>query len=177
MTTVINLLGGSGLGKSTTACGLFYHMKMMGMNVELVREYVKNWAWEGKKITPYDQPYIFGKQVAYESRLYGKVDYVVTDSPLITGAMYELFYTGNSLTLKPYLDFTALAEKNGVRYINLLLKRKKPFDPRGRYETEEQARGVDNLIEHKLEELGIPFSVIDCDDKDRVEYILGMLNE
>lgn len=41
MTSVINLIGGPGSGKSTTAAGLFFRMKSMGVRCELVTEYAK----------------------------------------------------------------------------------------------------------------------------------------
>lgn len=62
-TTIINLYGGHGSGKSTSAAYYYYVMKKDGLNVELVRQYVKDWAWEGRKITTNDQIYFLGKQV------------------------------------------------------------------------------------------------------------------
>ena len=82
-TTIINLYGGPGTGKSTSAAYFYYLLKAQGKNVELVREYVKDWAWEGRKISTYDQIYFLGKQVRRESMLYGKVDWIVTDSPIM----------------------------------------------------------------------------------------------
>jgi hypothetical protein len=41
MTVVVNLFGGPGTGKSTTASGVFYHLKRDNRNVELVQEYAK----------------------------------------------------------------------------------------------------------------------------------------
>jgi tRNA uridine 5-carbamoylmethylation protein Kti12 len=81
MTTVINLFGGPGTGKSTLATNLFYIMKSKDINVELVREYVKSWAYNNREPKEYDLIYLLGKQSSYETQLYGKVDYVVTDSP------------------------------------------------------------------------------------------------
>jgi pantothenate kinase len=43
-TTIINVYGGPGAGKSTSAAYLYYLLKVAGKNVELVREYVKDWA-------------------------------------------------------------------------------------------------------------------------------------
>jgi tRNA uridine 5-carbamoylmethylation protein Kti12 len=82
-TTIINLYGGPGTGKSTSAAYLYYILKAEGHNVELVREYVKDWAWEGRQISTYDQIYFLGKQVRRESLLYGKVDWIITDSPVM----------------------------------------------------------------------------------------------
>ena len=43
---VINLFGGPGSGKSTTAASVFSKLKIMGYNVELVTEFAKDMVWE-----------------------------------------------------------------------------------------------------------------------------------
>lgn len=48
MTKVINLYGGPGTGKSSTAGMLFAHLKLRGVNCEYVQEYAKDAAWEGR---------------------------------------------------------------------------------------------------------------------------------
>jgi ABC-type oligopeptide transport system ATPase subunit len=148
MTTVINLFGGSGCGKSTTAALLFARMKLMGCHVELVREYVKYWAWNDRKVKEYDQLYLLGKQSAYESMLYGKVDYIVTDSPILLAGMYQEYRSDGRDTYvgEAALEFMKQAQCSGVVYKNFILERNKPFDPRGRWETEDQARYLDLFI-------------------------------
>jgi hypothetical protein len=148
MTVVINMFGGSGCGKSTTAALLFARLKLKGAHVELVREYVKYWAWNDRQVKEFDQIYLLGKQSAYESMLYGKVDYIVTDSPILLAGVYQEFksngehsYVGQ--TAKAFMD---QARQSGVVYKNFFLERSKPFDPRGRYETEEQAKEIDRFI-------------------------------
>lgn len=174
-TTVVNLFGGSGIGKSTTAAHLYAEMKYAGFNVELVREYVKAWAWHGKQITPFDQTYILGKQSQYESSLYGKVDYIVTDSPLLLGPVYETFHTGSSLNVGSAFAFLDQAKKNGVEHRNFVLKRNEPFDTRGRYESLEQATQVDNLIEHFLNLHHVHYDIIDAFSHQRAHVILSAL--
>jgi ABC-type oligopeptide transport system ATPase subunit len=153
MTTVINLFGGSGCGKSTTAALLFARMKLMGLHIELVREYVKYWAWNDRKVREWDQLYLLGKQSAYESMLYGKVDYIVTDSPILLAGIYQQFrskgkdtYVGDAAKA-----FMAHAQQNGVTHRNYFLSRNKPFDPRGRWETEEEAKEIDRFVLSYLE--------------------------
>jgi adenylate kinase family enzyme len=173
MTVVINLIGGSGLGKSTTAALIFGEMKLQGLHCELVREYVKEWAWAGRKIEAGDQKIIFENQYARENLYYNKLDYIVTDSPLLLGPMYEKFYTGEDPTAELVFDGMKSAEKEGVTYVNFFLKRNKAFDPRGRYETEEQAKEVDAFMEKYLTEKSIPFHTINTNDKERVTEIIN----
>lgn len=174
-TKVINMLGGSGIGKSTAAAGLYHEMKNRGCNVELVREYVKMWAWTGHKVGEYDQLYIFGKQARSEYMLYGKVDYIVTDSPIILSPVYEKFYNGESMVEDSAIKFLRRAEKNGVKHVNFLLSRTKPFNPDGRYETEEQAREVDKKVREFMSVNNIGHVDVSEPDADRISFMLDHL--
>lgn len=176
MTTVINMLGGSGVGKSTAAAGLYHQMKMDGFNVELVREYVKNWAWDGKKVGQYDQIYIFGKQARSEYMLYGKVDYIVTDSPILLSPVYEKFYNNDESMIEvAALKFLDKAKKNGIKHFNFVLDRNKPFDTKGRYETEEQALMVDTKVIEFLNRNKISYQELNCKDESRVHNIIKII--
>jgi len=170
------MLGGSGLGKSTTAAGLYHRMKSDGLNVELVREYVKAWAWSGTKVGQYDQIYIFGKQARSEYMLYGKVDYIITDSPIILSPVYERYYNeGDSMVEVAALKFLEKAHKNGIQHVNFLLERKKKFNPEGRYETEEQAKEVDKKVSEFLVDHNISKVKVDCLDNERIEFMMEYL--
>lgn len=164
-TTVINLFGGPGTGKSTTASDIYSELKKQGESVELVREYVKHWAYTKKKIGKYDQIYLLGKQSHYESFLYGTVRYIVTDSPILLAGFYATYYHG---TIANYVEEAAKGFVNhsleeGVKHLNFLLGRNLPYDPQGRYETEDQAIHLDNHLEDYLRasaECGSPLSPI-----------------
>lgn len=173
MTEVINLIGGSGLGKSTTAAGLFYHMKLKGINCELVNEFVKRWAWQGRKITPLDQLYTMGQQTQSESLLYGKVDWIITDSPLLLCALYDSYYNKRTAVVDVVLDFIQTSE---IKHSYYFLQRNKPFNPKGRFETEEQAKEIDSFIKTKMLEWSIPYTLLDCVDEDRVSTIMENLD-
>lgn len=175
MTKVINLFGGSGIGKSTTAAHLFAEMKYKGLHCELVREYVKTWAWQNKQVGPFDQIYLLGKQSKYESILYGKVDFIVTDSPILLCPIYERFHSGKELVAPSALNFLEDAKTKGVEHVNFVLKRNKIFDTRGRYDTLEEAIAIDNLIKNFLTENNIPYTEIEAEDRERVTEILKHL--
>ena len=86
---VINLYGGPGSGKSTTAAGLYYRMKMAHHNVELVTEYAKDLVYADRLEGMLDQQeYIFAKQNNRLHRLRNKTDWVVTDSPILLSTVY-----------------------------------------------------------------------------------------
>lgn len=170
-TAVINLLGGSGLGKSTNAALVFGALKMLGLEAELVREYVKEWAWQEKPVGKFGQSIIYGRQLERESMLYGKVNFIVTDSPLILGPIYQSHYSGHDTIKNVVLNDLKTAKELGVTHLNFLLTRKKPFNPKGRYETEEQARVIDRKVESFLLLHGLSFITVDCDEQDRVKFI------
>jgi len=163
-TVVVNLFGGPGTGKSTTAAELFAKLKQTGQSVELVREYVKDWAWERRKIGPLHQPYIFGEQSHREALLYSKVAVVVTDSPLLLSAFYHTKYFGVSYLTPCVLEYMQHANRVlGTKYVNVVLKRVKPYSPDGRYETEEQAKVLDGEIRDWLTSIGCSYHEVVCD--------------
>ena len=177
MTLVINMLGGSGVGKSTTAAGLYYQMKLNHMNVELVREYVKVLAWQGAKIGRFDQVNIFGEQCKLEHTLYGKVDYIVTDSPIILAPIYEIFYHNDSMMEEAALKFLSKSRESGIEQLNILLKRNKPYDTKGRFQTEQEAISVDKLTLDFLNKYNIAYSIVDGPEENRVTRIMELISD
>lgn len=149
MTLIVNLYGGPGTGKSTTAAALFALLKQRGHNAELVQEFAKEWAWEGRPIRAVDQFRLFGEQSAREARLWGKADVVVTDSPLLLGAFFARHFKAHHLAdvLESAVQAVAVeASKAGVQYRHVVLTRSKAYNPAGRYQTEEEARAMDEPI-------------------------------
>lgn len=145
MTIVVECYAGPGAGKSTTSAQLFCELKAHGgPSVELVQEYIKIWAWEGRKIQPADQIYITAKQMRAEVRLYNKVDVIITDAPILMGAFYEQYY-GDQKRSKILLDIYSDVVDNAQR-VRYQIPRVKAYDQRGRYETEEKAKEIDKAM-------------------------------
>lgn len=136
---VVNLFAGPGAGKSTGAAFLFAFLKLFKVNVELVTEFAKELAWEGdKEFMSRNQLYITGQQVRRMNRLVGKVDVIITDSPIEMAAFY---------TEEPTLK--QLCKEEGAKFSNRLdffIERTKEYNPSGRNQTFEEAKEIDRRI-------------------------------
>lgn len=169
MTQIINFYGGPGTGKSTAAGMYYYMMKKEGFSVELVREYVKDWAYEKRGMTTYDQIYFLGKQVRRESMLYGKVDWIVTDSPVMMNLYYAQRYCPRQLAegvRAATLAFYHQAELDGHQHKHVLLKRSKPYISEGRYQTESEAKEIDVGIKQVLDSFKLPIIEVNADEPE-----------
>lgn len=136
---VINLFGGPGCGKSTTAAGLFYKMKHEGMRVELVTEYAKDIVWADRHRELDDQLYITGKQHHRLFHLKRKVDYCITDSPLLLALVY------NRTMPQSFAPFVKDVFHMYENYA-IVLNRTKPYMLFGRSQTEDEAKALDHEI-------------------------------
>ncbi len=172
---LVNLFGAPGAGKSTGAAYVFARLKMAGINAELVTEYAKDKVWEENKAVFNNQAYIFGKQFFRISRLEDKVDVVVTDSPLLLSCYY-----GKDDPRLGY-EFNALVRKVSESYssINAFLHRVKPYNPNGRFQTEEESNKVSKDILRLLEYYGVEFSIYPGSDigyDALADHVLETLN-
>ena len=156
MTLYINIFGGPGVGKSTTAAKLFTKMKINGLNVELVTEVAKDFVWEDRITTLSIQPYITIKQFRNLYRLKGKVDYVITDAPILLGNMYADKYAPHLPA--SYKQFISDLHKQELDpSFNIMLSRVFKYDSNGRYQDETEAVELDSDIRKVLVENDIKY--------------------
>lgn len=161
--TVINFYGGPGSGKSTAAAGLFYQMKIAGYNVELTDEFAKECVWEGNIPMLADQLWVLGHQHRKILRLADKVDYIITDSPVLLSPIYRERY-GKPL-YSDIIDDMALEcyslYKNNV---NFMLTRPDNFEQNGRAQDEEECREIDQAIIDQFEFLDLEYIKLQSKD-------------
>ena len=172
---VVNLLGSPGTGKSTGAAYIFAALKMAGINAELVTEFAKDKAWEHNLKAVNNQAYVFGKQCYRMSRCADEVDVIVTDSPLFLSIIYN-----KDPRLTENFNKSVMDTFNSYNNINFLLKRVKGYNPKGRFQTEEESNEIGNVILTTLTEYGVPYDVVPADEdgyKIIIEKISSKLRE
>jgi len=160
-TIVVNLFAGPGAGKSTLAAGVFHRLKLEGINCELVTEYAKDLTWEGRTdLLQRNQVLVLGEQYERLSRLVGKVDVIVTDSPLLMSKVYSLQLNA--------LD--ALVDELWGQFdnINFVVTRTKPYNPVGRNQSLPEALLLDGHITDMLDACGAAYESVCCDQVDIV---------
>lgn len=166
---VINLFAGPGASKSTTRAVLFGNMKYASMNVEETTEYAKDLTWEDSTNVLSDQLFVIANQNRRLDRLRNKVEWVVTDSPLLLSIHYAS---------PDYLpaNFNNMVFELWDTYenYNFLLNRVKPYNPIGRSQTLEESTAIDGLIEKMLMDKHLPFWRVDG-DQDAPMRILDIL--
>lgn len=145
-TFIINLFGGPGTGKSTTAASLFAKMKLAGVSCELVSEYAKDLTWdfpEGEHPGLLDSMDLLAQQSLRQRRLLGKVDYVITDSPL---PLITCFQDRGHFAGMEWFETAVLQTYSMFNNINVSLERVKSYVPEGRNQTEAEAWEIDRRV-------------------------------
>ncbi len=146
-------------------------MKAKGYNVEMAREWVKLWAYEGRSMLYTDQVIVFGNQVREETAFYNKVDILITDSPLILSPFYEKANYGSTTLLPAAKAIMSNAQKYGVTYWNLLLKRQFPYKTEGRFQSESAAKALDTEMIKFLKTNKLPYETVASVEEIMIELI------
>jgi hypothetical protein len=139
---VINLWGGPGSGKSTTASGLFFLMKLAGFRTELVVEAAKEYTYDKAWSKLEDQFYVTAQQQRRLRRLIGEVDYIVTDSPLPMGLLYA-----KPPFTEAWFERSVWETFNTFNNVNIRLLRVKEYQTYGRSQNEYEARAIDEQVD------------------------------
>ena len=172
----INLFGGPGVSKSTTAAGLMYTMKMRGDKVEFVTEFAKELTY-GQDFTKLsDQLLILGEQHHRMFRLRDKVDFILHDSPFLMGIAYLQEDGHIPINLYQELIVTMFKSYNNLNIFLVRDTDEHTYQTYGRNQTLEEAIQKDIEIMGILETNNIPYIKINV-NKDTVDNILSILDK
>lgn len=156
MSIVINLIGQPGGGKSTGMAYIFSQLKLKGISCEQADEYIKSKIWEGHDHISEYQIYVFAKQLKKLQSLNNKVDVIVTDSPLFL-QMYYGEHEGENFKKLVMEKFNSFTNKN------YFINRVKKYDPKGRYQTEEESDIISKKLKSLLNEYNIDYKIVNGD--------------
>jgi hypothetical protein len=158
-TIVVNLFSGPGAGKSIMAAAVFAELKWRGYSAECVQEYAKELTRDNNIAALQDQIGIFAEQRRRIKRCVGKVQVVISDSPLL----FSLVYGGRTGQLNDVFNNIVIEENNKFRNLNFRLTRSAPYETEGRSQDYEGALKLDKEIEKMLLDLNEKFfDVITC---------------
>ena len=181
MTKIINLFGGAGIGKSSIAGGLLHQLKKRHYSVDAPYEFPKALAWDSNTEAVKDQLFVIGNQHRGITRSWGKVDYIIMDSPILLALVYKNLYNKTKDEYPACLygdgfDFMIANIHNYYDNVNIFIKRtKSDFEDVGRYQTLEESIRVDNRIKEVLEQINVKYHEIEPDDTV-MDNILKLLN-
>lgn len=174
-TTLINLFGTSSVGKSSLMTDLYTTLKIKGYSVEMCPEIVKQWVWESHIPNKYEQFFLMGEEIRQQSRLFGKVEYVISDSPVWQNSFYNWYLNMNDYLSEPSEHYSRMAEKDGVIIRNYMLYRNKPYEAKGRYQTEEESDKIAEALNNYLSWKDVRYAVLAGKDAERTKQVLQSL--
>jgi hypothetical protein len=153
-TLLVSFFGGPGCGKSIMAADVFAKLKWQGHTAELAFEYAKTKVWEKSINVLNNQVYVFGKQHHITNRLFGQVEFIVTDSPFLLSCIYDSNNDSN-------LQSLVVTEYKKINTYNFFLMRDSDkFEAGGRLQNLEESIKIDNRIIDVLNKHSIEFESI-----------------
>lgn len=152
---VINAFGGPGAGKSVSCMDICQQLKKHGYNAEYVQEYAKELVYDGNMElldgSAAHQFDMLKEQLARMDRLYGNVDFIVTDSPLLLNGVY------NKELTPEYDNMIADLQSHFVNFTYFVERDEKNFQQEGRIHNLEQSKKIDAEVKQLLKDKGIYF--------------------
>ena len=162
MTKIINLFGGPGIGKSSISAGLTYNLKKRHITCDNPYEFPKLLAWDENHSAIADQLFVLANQHRGIVKSYGKVEFIILDSPILLSLTYKTYYDKNGGDVYPsnlYGEtFNKLLIEINNKYdnINILLDRTKGIhNDIERYQNLEESIELDGEIENTLIQLSL----------------------
>jgi len=176
---LINLFGGPGIGKSGIAAGITYKMKKKHISVNNPYEFPKRLAWDNNIPAIKDQLYVFANQHRGIAESYGKVDYIVIDSPILFSTIYHSYYTEGYPAEFYGQSFHNLVIDLHNKYdsINILLERGETVhNDDERFQSYEQSLEIDKLCKKILDDNNISYHIVKV-GKNTVKKIMKIIED
>ena len=159
---IVNAYAGPGAGKTTSCLQLVADLKKHGIQAEYVSEYAKDLVWEKNNVlldgSPESQFEILKEQLKRMDRLYGQVDVIVTDAPILLNQVYNKDLTPEYQKMigslcKQYNSYNFFLERNPHTY-----------ETQGRLQTLAESQAKDAEIAAVLKDNRIVYDLANSDD-------------
>lgn len=175
---LINFVGTTSAGKSMMAALTFVKLKTDHNSSELIQEYAKQLVWENRLEELANQWYVTKRQYDMIKAVYGKVDYLVTDSPLLIGLHYNRYHTDNVCNVEK-TESMILSKMDEFNNVYIFLKRNKnnPYEKTGRIHDEDQSIEIEKYLKGLLDEFNLKYLEIESDvnNIDKImEYVYSV---
>jgi deoxyadenosine/deoxycytidine kinase len=179
MSKLINLFGGPGIGKSSIASGLTYELKKKHITCDNPYEFPKLLAWDENHSAIKDQLYVLANQHRGIVKSFGKVDYIILDSPILLSLVYRSLYKGTEYPATLYgesFDRMVLDVHNQYNSLNIVLKRTEGgYNEKERYQSLDESKKLDEEIENTLIKNNISYHIVEVGETTLAD-ILKLLN-
>ncbi len=154
-TVVINAFAGAGAGKTTACHMIVAELKKRGYVAEYVSEYAKDLVWDNKLEVldgkEYNQFEILKAQLHRMDNKMGKVDFLVTDSPVLLNQIYNKEFTD-------YYKEMLVSIHSDYRNFNFFINRNpQEFQQEGRIHNLAESMDKDQEIKNMLSEYGLEY--------------------
>jgi hypothetical protein len=153
-TIVVNFIAGPGAAKSILTSELYAFLKRNGVKTEMALEYAKELTWEEKFEQLSDQEHVFDEQQRRLNITYGRVDVLITDSPLLVSLYYDPSQKSefHERVLSSYHHYN-----NRLYFVERSTEK---YEKAGRTQDLLQAQEIDNSLKRILNEYQIPYFII-----------------
>lgn len=181
MSKIINLFAGPSGGKSSIAAGILHELKKKHISCDAPYEFPKVLAWDNNNEAIKDQLYVIANQHRGIVKSFGKVKYVIVDSPILLSLVYKNYYAKEDSEYPSCLygqefDDLLLSIHRYYDSLNIVLVRSLDgeHNNKERYQTLEQSIDIDNRIRVMLNEHNVPYVEVAVDG-DPVSEILKLI--
>jgi hypothetical protein len=166
VTVVINAFGGPGAGKSTASLGIAEELKKLGYVAEYIPEYAKELVWDENwdmlDGSEEHQFKILQEQMKRMDRLIGKVDFIITDAPILLNQIYHRELT---------LEYEQMLQELYNQYdnFNFIVQRDtNNFENIGRIHNLDESLSKDNEVKIMLDKYELYYGVYNHNSVNKV---------
>jgi len=159
-TKVINVIGGPGCDKSLVTSAIILFLKLHDKTVEVIPDYAKSLVWQQNFEVLKNQYFIAQRQYEMLNLLDGQIQFLITECSLPQVLYYNENYADNICDIgktrtqilnwyKQHNNVNVLVERGDRKYIHT-----------GRFQDEEQAKGIDRGLRGILTREGLRYTAL-----------------